>query len=593
MANEQSMSEHGIVRDGMLIEWDVEIPMDDGVVLRADVFRPVEPGEYPVILHHGPYAKGLAFQDGYPDAWQRMVASHPDTAAGSTNAYQSWELVDPEKWVPHGYACVRVDTRGAGRSPGFLDCWSPRETRDFFACIEWCGTQDWSTGKVGLSGISYYAINQWQVAALNPPHLAALCVWEGAADIYRDITHHGGILSTFLANWYDMQVASVQHGLGDRGRRSRVTGELISGPESLSDERLLENRGDLGSDVRSHPFDDDYFRARKPDLSKITVPFLSAGNWGGNGLHLRGNVEGFVRAASPHKWLEMHGLDHWTEFYTDYGTQLQRRFFDYFLKGVESGWEHQPPVQLQVRKVDGFVLRMEHEWPLARTRWTRLYINPIKRSLDSVPNTASGAAEFEALGEGLTFFSEPLLEETEITGPSAVKLFVSSSTTDADVFCVLRVYAADDREVVFQGALDPHTPIGQGWLRASHRKLDPELSTPERPYHMHTEAQPLVPHEIVELEVEIWPTCIVIPAGYRIALTIRGKDYEYGGPPARLANLKNALTGCGPFLHDDVTDRPVSVFGGTTTLHAGKEMPSSLLLPVIPAVRSLVEQAPT
>ena len=99
--------------------------------------------------------------------------------AGSTNKYQNWEVVDPEKWVPDGYVCVRVDSRGTGRSPGHVDHFSPRETRDFYDCIEWAGAQPWSSGKVGLNGISYYGINQWQVASLQPPHLAAMCIWEG------------------------------------------------------------------------------------------------------------------------------------------------------------------------------------------------------------------------------------------------------------------------------------------------------------------------------------------------------------------------------------------------------------------------------
>ena len=134
--------------------------------------------------------------------------------AGSTNKYQSWEVCDPEKWVPDGYVCVRVDSRGCGRSPGYVEHWSPRETKDFHDCIEWAGAQPWSNGKVGLSGISYYAINQWQVASLQPKHLAAICVWEGFADFYRELSHNGGIYNTFAQNWYDMQVKTVQHGLG-------------------------------------------------------------------------------------------------------------------------------------------------------------------------------------------------------------------------------------------------------------------------------------------------------------------------------------------------------------------------------------------
>jgi predicted acyl esterase len=572
------------IRDGMRIDWDVPIAMDDGLVLHADVFRPMEEGRYPVILTYGPYAKGLAFQDGYSSAWERMVAKHPDVAAGTTNKYQNWEVVDPEKWVPHGYACVRVDSRGCGCSPGYVDHFSPRETQDFHDCIEWGGVQPWSSGKVGLNGVSYYGINQWHVASLQPPHLAAMCIWEGAADWYRDMTHHGGILSTFWANWYDMQVKTVQYGAGERGGRSRVHGGLVCGPETLSAEELAANRCDFGAEILSHPLDGAYHRARSPDWSKVTVPFLSAANWGGQGLHPRGNFEGFLRAASAHKWLEAHGIEHWTHFYTDYGRELQLRFFDHFLKGLDNGWDGEPEVRLQVRHPgERFEERHENEWPLARTRWTKLYLDPAALSLRADPPITEGGLSFEALGEGLTFLTPPLATDTEITGPSAAKLFVSSTTTDADIFLVLRVFSADLKEIVFQGAIDPHTPIAQGWLRASHRKLDPELSTPYRPYHAHDEAQPLNPGEPVELDIEIWPTSIVVPAGYRIALSVRGKDYEYGGGSGgRLSNFKNELTGCGPFLHDDSRDRPADVFGGTTTLHVSTDFAPYLLLPIIP-----------
>jgi predicted acyl esterase len=570
------------IRNDMRIDWDVPIPMDDGIVLRADVFRPVGEGRFPVLLSYGPYAKGLAFQDGYPSAWDRMVHDHPDVAAGSSNLYQNWEVVDPEKWVPHGYACVRVDSRGCGRSPGYIDHFSPRETRDFYTSIEWAAAQFWSNGKVGLSGISYYGINQWQVASLEPPHLAAICIWEGAADFYRDMTHHGGILTTFWKNWYDMQVKTVQHGLGERGPRSRATGELACGPETLSEEELAANRADLDRDILAHPLDDDYHRERSADWSKITVPFLSAANWAGQGLHPRGNFEGYLRAASPQKWLEVHGLEHWTHFYTDYGRAMQKRFFDYFLKGQENGWERQPPVLLQVRHVDHFEERAEQEWPLARTRWTKLYLNPANDSLTAELPSRQGGRSFDALGDGLSFLTPPLRSGTEITGPSAVKLFVSSSTGDADFFVVLRVFTADLREVVFQGAIDPHTPVGQGWLRASHRRLNPALSMPWRPFHTHDEIQLLRPGEVVELDIEIWPTSIVVPAGHRIGLTVRGRDYEYATSGGRLSNFKNELRGCGPFLHDDPRDRPRSVFGGQTTLHCGEHLPAYLLLPIVP-----------
>ncbi len=568
------------IRDGMQIEWDIPITMDDGLVLRADVFRPIQAGSFPVILSYGPYGKGLSFQEGYKTAWDIMARDHPDTVAGSTNQYANWEVVDPEKWVPDGYVCIRVDSRGAGRSPGYLDHHSMRETRDFAECIEWAAVQPWCNGRVGLNGISYYATNQWRVAGLQPPHLAAMCVWEGYADRYRDSTHHGGIACTFQKNWQEMQVKTVQHGRGERGARSPVTGELACGPDTLPEAELAKNRAELWPEIMQHTLDDEYYQVRSAYWDRVQTPVLSCGNWGGQGLHLRGNVEGFTRAASPQKWLELHGGSHWALFYTDYAVRLQKRFFAYFLKD-EGDWPSQPPVQLQVRHPDHFVERHEAAWPIPRTRWTTLHLDPAAMALTPTP-PAAGTLSFEAMGEGVSFSLAPAAEPMEITGPLAARLFVSSSTTDADLFLVVRVFAPDGEEVVFQGALDPHTPVAQGWLRASHRKLDPALSTPYRPYHSHDEHQPLVPGDIYQLDVEIWPTSIVVPAGYRVVLTVRGRDYEWSGPASHLSNMKNPMRGCGPFLHDEELDRPASVFAGTTTLHFGPDHDAFVLIPVIP-----------
>jgi predicted acyl esterase len=571
------------IRDGMRIEWDVPIRMDDGLELRADVFRPVAEGRYPVILSYGPYGKGLAFQDGYKTAWEIMARENPDAVSGTTNRYANWEVVDPEKWVPDGYVCLRVDSRGAGRSPGYLCHNNARETRDIHLCVEWAAVQSWSSGKVGMNGISYYASNQWRAAASRPPQLAAICVWEGWCDSYRDGNRHGGIICSFRKNWQEMQVKTVQHGQGERGAKSRVTGDTVCGPETLTEDELERNRENMWAELLSRPLDGPYYRERTADLSKVTVPLLSASNWGGQGLHTRGNFEGFVGAASKQKWLEVHGSSHWAPFYTDYGVKLQKRFFDHFLKGMANGWDKQPRVLLNVRHPgEKFVARGENEWPLARTKWTHFYLDPEGLRLSSTPAAAEKTISYDALGEGITFSTPPLEKETEITGPSALKLFISSSTTDADVFAVLRVFDAKGKEVLFQGALDPRTPVGQGWLRASQRKLDLKRSLPYRPYHAHDEKQPLEPGKVCELDVEIWPTCIVVPAGYRIALTIRGRDYEHQEEAATLSNMKNPMRGCGPFLHDDPTDRPPRIFGGKVTLHFGAKQQASVLLPVIP-----------
>jgi predicted acyl esterase len=571
------------IRDGMKIDWDAPITMDDGVVLRADVFRPVTEGKYPVILSYGPYAKGLAFQEGYKSAWLRLTKAFPEFAEGSSNKYQNWELVDPEKWVPDGYAIVRVDSRGAGRSPGHLDVWSPREAKDLHHCVEWAGTQSWSNGKVGINGISYYAMNQWHVAPLRPPHLAALCVWEGSSDYYRELARHGGILCDFLADWSRRQVTSVQYGVGERGPKSVVTGEPVAGPETLPDAELATNRADVAGEAARRKLIDAYYRARTPDFGKIDVPILSAANWGGQGLHPRGNFEGYLAAGSKQKWLEVHGDTHFSHFYSSYGAGLQRRFFGHFLKGEKTGWEQQPKVSLNIRRPgEKFTLRAENEWPLARTQWTKFYLDPANRSLSKKQPDGTATLSYRTSSDGLTFLTPPMTTDIEITGPVAARLFVSSDTTDADLFLVLRVFDPAGKEVVFIGSNDPRTPVGLGWLRASHRKLDEKRTLPCRPWHTHDQEQPLTPGVPVELDIEIWPTCIVVPPGYRIGLTVRGKDYEYDGSDAALPHATYPMKGVGPFTHTDPRDRPPEIFGGVNTLHFGPAMAPYLLLPIIP-----------
>ncbi|MGH7861743.1 MAG: CocE/NonD family hydrolase C-terminal non-catalytic domain-containing protein, partial [Candidatus Dormibacteraceae bacterium] len=322
---------------------------------------------------------------------------------------------------------------------------------------------------------------------------------------------------------------------------------------------------------------------RTPDLARIEVPLLSSANWGGQGLHPRGNFEGFTQSASQQKWLDVHGDTHFTNFYTDYGVRMQKRFFGYFLKGEDNGWDSEPRVRLQVRHADGrFVERHEKEWPLARTRWTPYHLDLNGLTFSPDPPAEDQSLAYSGLDDGVSFSTAPLTEGLEITGPIAARLWISSSTPDADLFLILRVLRPDGQEVVFQGSNDRNTPIAQGWLRASHRRLDRSRSLPYRPYHSHDQVEPLTPGEVYALDVEIWPTCIVIPVGYRLALSVQGTDYEYAGDAGEeMGSL--GYKGCGPFVHSDPEDRPPVVFGGQVTIYSGPDRPSHILLPVIPA----------
>ena len=170
------------------------------------------------------------------------------------------------------------------------------------------------------------------------------------------------------------------------------------------------------------------------------------------------------------------------------------------------------------------------------------------------------------------------------SGPIAAKLFVSSSTSDADLFLIVRVFDPQGKELTFMGSTDPNTPIANGWLRASHRALDPAKSKPYRPYHPHDRAESLTPGKVYECDVEIVTSCIVVPKGWRVALTVKGCDYEYEGELGEFGKKFHYGTrGTGGMTHSDPDSRPTDVFGGNVTLHAGGEREAYLLLPIIPA----------
>ena len=553
------------------IEKDVAITMRDGNVLRANVYRPAAGDRFPIILAHGVYGKDAHFADAFKPQWDKLIEIYPDICRnGSSGKYLRWEIIDPERWVPDGYVVIQVNSRGTGKSPGYLDPRSPREMQDYYECIEWAGTQSWSNGKVGLCGISYYAFTQWAVAAMQPPHLAAICPWEGFVDYYRDSTHQGGIFSNvFTTAWWPRQVLVNQYGNAATQHRDRETGERTTGGPPLSEAILAGNRADYPGDLLHHPLADEWYRERTPDLSRIEVPLLSAGNWGGPGLHLRGNIEGFLGANSKEKWLSLHVGTHFESFYLPEYVAMQKRFFDCYLKGLNNGWNNEPRVQLSIRHPNGSARRMENEFPLARTQWTKVFLDAAEKRIAPSNPSVESSVSYDALGAGINFSTAPFEQEIEICGFIAMRLWVSSSTSDMDIFATLRVFGPDGEEVKFVGAHET-TTMTKGWLRVSHRKLDPKRSLPFRIFHAHDEIQKIVPGDICQVDVEIWPTSMVFPKGYWMTLTLQGCDFEFPGLPGRM-------------LHNHPKDRPPSEFGGVNTITAGGGKESYLLLPIIPS----------
>jgi uncharacterized protein len=560
-----------IVENGMIFEQDVAIPVSDGNVLRANVFRPDATGRFPVVMAQGVYGKDVHFEDGFKTQWDQLLSVYPDLCSnGSTGRYLRWETADPERWVPDGFVIIQIDSRGSGKSPGYLDPRSPREIVDYFDAIEWAALQPWSNGKIGLLGISYYAVTQWRVATLRPPHLAAICPWEGYVDYYRDSTHHGGILSSGFANyWWPKQCLAVQHGNGKTPHRDRVTGGLPTGDNSLTDIELAANRTDYPADILRHGLDSTWWRERTPVLSRIDVPVFSAGNWGGPGMHLRGNIEGYLNVASKDKWLSLHTGKHWESFYLPQYVAAQKKFFNHFLRGDQNGWDREPSVKIVVRDPRGERFRTADRFPLPATRTTRYHLDTKTKSLASTKPVEGGEIAYDALGPGVDFSSAPFAEDVEFTGFVSAHLWVTSSTADMDVFAILRAFDPDGKELIIDGAHEK-SPVSRGWLRLSHRKLGPERSNSLRPVHAHDEIQKIVPGEAYEITLEIWPTSIVFPKGYRLVLTLMGKDFEFPGIPGRI-------------LHNHPHDRDRDEFKGTNVIISGGPYDSWLEMPLVPS----------
>jgi predicted acyl esterase len=528
-------SEATAVFHGLTIERDVQVPLRDGAHVLADVFRPDAGDRYPAIMTLGPYSKDIHFRD-----WNPRV---DDSRLAERGPHMHWETVNPEWWVPQGYVVIRVDARGTGKSPGRNERLSSAEARDFYDAVEWAAAQPYCNGRVAVMGISYFAMNAWRVAAEQPPHLAAIVPWEGAVDTYRDVSRHGGIYSNgFNRSWASDLRRHEGKPAADGGGPAQLPPELISDPAQHT-----------------------------PELSRVRVPLLSAGNWGGAALHLRGNVEGFLGAGSDFKLLQIHSGDHLAPFYSLDGRSLQRRFLDHFLRDLDTGITREPRVRLAIRRGgDEYCWRYEDEWPIARTRWTELYLDATHMSLTPSAATLSARVSFDADPKQPTadtrarFALAPFEHETEITGPIKLKLWISSNAPDADLFAIVRKLDAKGDEVRFPGQSSPAIAAAYGWLRASHRKLDPARSRPHRPFHTHDELQPLQKGVIVPVEIEIWPTSVVFEGGSRLVLEVASRDDH----------------GVAPFVHDHPDDRKRA---GSTTLHCGGAHDAHLLVPIIPA----------
>jgi uncharacterized protein len=519
------------VKDGVLIEKDVTIPLRDRTRLYANIYRPKGKSGLPAIICDAPFGK-------HPHIDMKSTFAGSGVPFEKLSDETIFEIFDPMRWAKDGYAIVIVDGRGNWSSEGEALFFSPEEARDGYDVVEWAAKLDWSNGRIGWGAVSYYAMTAWQVAALRPPHLAAIMPWEGASDVYRECYFHGGIPTLpFNHNWQRLVSFS------------------------------LTQVEDMEAAMRNHPLIDDYWRFKVADWSKIEVPTYAVTGWP-NDLHLRGTIEAWRQIASPHKYLDIHGGKEWAEFYSDWAYARQKSFFDHFLKGIDNDVPGWPKVRLAQRSAgQHWQFRDEREFPLSRSRHTPLFLDAASGSMTHSMPTADSTVSYNSVDRnGHATFDFTMLETTEITGYSMLRLWIAATgTNDADLFVGLAKLDRNGRFVNFTfSQMFDDGPIVLGWLRVSQRELDPVRSRPERPVLTHARHQWLTSDDPVPVDIEIWPTNVVFEAGETLRVVVKGTQvtsHPGSGFEIQYGPLNNA---------------------GDHVIYTGGKYDSHLLIPILP-----------
>lgn len=580
---------------GIVRSRDVKVPLANGSYVYADIYRPAKDGQYPVIMNCGPYGRAFnhhticneADFEAHEEMEERYFLGNPDGLVSENH-----ESVNTAVWVPQDYIVMRIDGPGMGKSPGKLAIWGYNTAEAFRDAIDWAGEQPWSNGNVGLWGMSYYAMIQHQVASLAPKHLKAMIAIGTDVDMYEEVVYTGGIFNEeFFPHWYAGGVLPAVCGEVDA---VDFLGIAKASPFKDSDPEAIFG-------PRSEVF-------MSPDLSKVKVPtWIVACTTHVAHFHQLGSSEAYLATPTSDKKLDFRE-DWFTRSYSRAMVAEHMAFFDHWLKGADNGVMDKPPVQLEIRAGNGSsYMQYEDEWPIARTEYRkwhldaapsdwagddhrddflRLTLTPPHRDREvsysaevAVESRTGPPAAFVPVTPpsavllwktGVSFISDPVAEDMVLAGYSKAQLWVSSTSTDMDVFVGVRVIDERGIEVDYTGPTTmglavKNYPLAKGWLKVSHRMKDEARSTEYTVKHTHRKADyaPLTPGEIVPIEVEIIPNTALIRKGHRIRVDIQPYDgFGHG--------TRHAYDGS---YHE----------GARNTLYTGPNHPSFIQLPIVPA----------
>lgn len=507
---------------GIICHQDVAVPLRDGTTIYVDIFLPKDSGPVPVIGSWSPFGKRPG--DGF-DEWQLMGVP-PRTVSKMAK----FESADPGYWCRHGYGIANIDPRGVGHSEGDAVFMGTQEGRDGYDFVEWCAQQPWCDGKVGLFGNSGVGMAQLRIAAQQPPHLVCIAPWEATGDLYRESMREGGI-----PGYYAESVIGMVAGNG-----------YIEDPLAMA---------------QAYPLFNAYWADKAPKFSKVRIPTYYTACW--NHFHDRGSFEGFRGIKSRLKWMRAHREFEWPDTYNYYNIEELRGFFDRFLKDINNGFEFVPKVRLEVMDAydyDYQVNRPEKEFPLARTRYQKLYLNAADGSMSPEAAAQNATVSFNAREDVLNF-DYVVPEDTELTGYISLYAWASvRGYDDADLFFTVKKIGEDGQEIPIHVLEEPH-PGAWTKLRLSMRNLDPKSKSwkPEQTFDRIEKLEEGVP---VEFAVTFFPYSRIWHKGETIRLQIAGRYIRDKNWFERL-------------VWDAEND-------GVQTLHTGPDFPAYLQIPVIP-----------
>ena len=518
--------------DSMLELKDVFVHMRDGVKLACDIFYPDAEGRYPALIAFQPFGK----------KHEDLQFSFPPQARPSQLWDGTLEGGNTEYLVARGYAHVIVDARGTGDSEGeyygVMGSAKGGEGRDIYDVVEWVAQQPWCDGKVGMIGISYLGAMQVLGAGERPPHLKAIFPEGGHYDMY-EMCYQGGIM------W--MMPRAFMEGRGGDGGIVLTKGVSYM-RQTLSKEqferRIAERLNDpdiktyptfhqilkypdfapLWLDFLLNPCNGPFYAQHKPanNFEKIDIPVHIGAQWG-RGWVIDGTINGFLELKGPKKLVLRPPPPMQERPFHQFHDEIIR-WYDHWLKGNDTGMMDEASIRLFVCGINEW--RDENEWPLARTKWTKLYLRshnrllpePERFEVDVVPPDGFYQAPLTVTGNvaSLIYRTPAMPEDAEVTGPCALYLTASIDTDDTN--WIIRV-----------SDIDPHgekVAVTTGWLKASLRELDERLSEPWAPHHPCTRQEAVPLGEKIEYAIKIYPFSNVFKKGHSLELEIRSVEAE-------------------------------------------------------------------